>query len=213
LREWYSIHFPELDQIVQKHDLYARIVSAAGERSGIGTVKAGLDRDFEAKIKAAADDSLGASFNEKDVAAVKSIADASISLTKIRDGIESYIESSMKEIAPNTAELVGGLLGARLIARAGGIKKLALMPASTVQVLGAEDAFFRFLKTRKKPPKHGIIFQHPDVRSAPNETRGKIARALAAKIAIAAKSDAFKGSFIGGKLREDFQKRVASLKK
>ena len=96
--------------------------------------------------------------------------------------------------------------------KAGGISRLARLPAGTIQILGAEDAFFTFLKTRKNPPKHGIIFQLPEIRSAPKKDRGKIARTFAAKLAIAVKTDAFKGEFIGDRLRKEFEKRVQSLK-
>jgi len=212
LREWYSIHYPELDHIIVKHDMYARLVAKVGDKNNYGKTKAGLDADFEKKIIDAANNSLGATFSENDVKAVQNLAGSVHTLTETRKNIESYIEETMKEIAPNTAEIAGSLLGGRLIAKAGGIKKLALMPASTIQVLGAEDAFFRFLKTKKNPPKHGIIFQHPHVRSAGRKTRGKIARSLAAKIAIASRIDTFKGKFVGDKLKKDFEKRVNSLK-
>ena len=107
--------------------------------------------------------------------------------------------------------LAGSLLGARLISLAGSLSRLARMPASTIQVLGAEDAFFRFLKTKKKPPKHGIIFTLPEIRGASKNKRGKISRKFAAKLAIAAKADHFKGEFIGEGLREDFLRKIKKI--
>jgi len=91
------------------------------------------------------------------------------------------------------------------------LSRMSTFPASTIQILGAEDAFFKFLKTGKKPPKHGIIFQLPEIRGAPKKIRGKIARTFAAKVSIAAKVDANKGKFIGNKLKEDFLKKVEKL--
>jgi nucleolar protein 56 len=119
----------------------------------------------------------------------------------------------MQKTAPNISALAGPLLGARLIKLSNGLKRMAILPSSTIQILGAEDAFFRFLKTGKKPPKHGIIFQYPEIRNAKREIRGKLSRTLASKLAVAAKIDAYKGEFIGDKLNEDFLKRIASLKK
>jgi nucleolar protein 56 len=90
---------------------------------------------------------------------------------------------------------------------------MATLPASTIQILGAEDAFFRFLRTGKKPPKHGIIFQHPEIRNARREIRGKLARTLATKLSLASKIDAYHGEYMGEYLNESFMKRVNSLKK
>ncbi|MDP8003839.1 MAG: C/D box methylation guide ribonucleoprotein complex aNOP56 subunit, partial [Caldisphaera sp.] len=131
----------------------------------------------------------------------------------LRKDLDQYATSAMKEVAPNITELVGPLLGARLISLAGGLERLATMPASTIQVLGAEKALFRALKTGGRPPKHGIIFQYPEIYKSPKWQRGKIARALAAKLAIAAKVDAYSGRFIGNKLKEDLNKRTEEIKK
>ncbi len=118
----------------------------------------------------------------------------------------------MGEIAPNIKELAGPLLGARLIAKAGGLKKMAELPASTIQVLGAEKALFRHLTKGTRPPKHGILFQHPWVRNAKRWQRGKIARSLAAKLAIAAKEDYFEGRFIADKLKKELEERIEEIK-
>jgi nucleolar protein 56 len=101
-------------------------------------------------------------------------------------------------------------VGARLIALAGGLKRMSMMPSSTIQVLGAEKALFRSLKTGTRPPKHGILFQHPDVHSARRELRGKISRLLANKIAVAARIDAFSGR-VNPSLKEDYSRRLSRL--
>jgi len=131
----------------------------------------------------------------------------------LRRELTDYISTVMKEVAPNITALVGPLLGARLISLAGSLESLARLPASTIQVLGAEKALFRALRTGGKPPKHGVIFQYPDIHRSPRWQRGKIARALAAKLAIAAKVDAFTGRFIGDKLREELRRRIEEIKK
>jgi len=117
----------------------------------------------------------------------------------------------MDGVAPNTRALVGSLLGARLIALAGTLNNLAKMPASTIQVLGAEKALFRSLRTGTRPPKHGIIFQHTIIHEAKSWQRGKVARVLAGKLAIAARIDAFSGKYMGDKLKADLEKRIKEI--
>jgi nucleolar protein 56 len=121
------------------------------------------------------------------------------------------MDSTMDEVAPNIKALAGSLLGARLIALTGGLINLAKMPASTVQVLGAEKALFRSLKTGARPPKHGIIFQHTIIHDGKRWQRGKMARALAGKLAIAARSDAFSGKYIGDDLKANFERRIKEI--
>ncbi len=126
--------------------------------------------------------------------------------------LEKQIEVDMYKIAPNTSRIVGPLIGARLISLAGGMQKLAIMPASTVQILGAEKALFRFKKEGGKPPKHGVIFQHPLINKAARTERGKIARLLAAKIATATKADVFTKRDISNDLKEGLNKRIKEIK-
>ncbi len=112
-------------------------------------------------------------------------------MTKVRKDIEAHVENEMKTIAPNLGAILGTAVGARVLAKAGSLKKLASMPASTIQIMGAEKALIRALKTGTAPPKHGILFQHPIVHAAPRWQRGKMARAIAAKAAIAARVDMY----------------------
>jgi len=216
LREWYSIHFPELDDIVANHELYVSLVHELGNRDAFDNlqekIKIKLHPDMAQKIRNASKDSFGAEFSTPDIDAVKAFAKPILDLYENKAMIEAYIEQLMNKIAPNISALAGPLLGARIISLAGGLKRLSTLPASTIQILGAEDAFFKFLRTKIKPPKHGVIFQLPEIRSAPKKIRGKISRTFAAKLAICAKVDAFGGEFIGDKLRGDFLKRVDGLK-
>jgi len=126
--------------------------------------------------------------------------------------LEKQIEVDMYKIAPNTSRIVGPLIGARLISLTGGMQKLATMPASTVQILGAEKALFRFKKEGGKPPKHGVIFQHPLINRAARTERGKIARLLATKIATATKADVFTKRDISDDLKEGLDKRIKEIK-
>jgi nucleolar protein 56 len=216
LREWYSLHFPELDELVREHLDYARIVHELGHRSNItveNLKKLGFSEEKARKIADAAAKSMGADLSDFDIEYIRTLAGIILDLYKLRETLGEYIEAVMKEVAPNITALVGPKLGARLLSLAGGLENLAKLPASTIQVLGAEKALFRALRTGGKPPKHGVIFQYPAIHRSPRWQRGKIARALAAKLAIAAKVDYFTGRFIGDKLKEELEKRIEEIKK
>jgi rRNA biogenesis protein Nop56/Nop58 len=216
LREWYSVHFPELDELVRDHEEYARLVYELKDRSNFtkeNLVKLGLPEDRAEKIATASTNSIGAELSDFDLEYIAILAEIILNLYKLRSTLDGYIDTVMKEVAPNICALVGPKLGARLLSLAGGLEKLAKLPASTIQVLGAEKALFRALRTGGKPPKHGVIFQHPAIHKSPRWQRGKIARALAAKLAIAAKVDLFTGRYIGDKLIQEFEQRVEEVKK
>lgn len=215
LREWYGIHFPELDRLLEKHETYARLVVNIGNREDFTAERLereGLPGQKAEQITNAAKTSMGADLSERDLAQIQALGRRVLDLYDLRESLEKYIDDVMEEVAPNIKALTGALLGARLIALAGGLNNLAKMPASTLQVLGAEKALFRSLKTGTKPPKHGIIFQHPYLHEAKKWQRGKIARALAGKLAIAARTDAFGGRFIGEELKADLEKRVEEIR-
>ena len=118
----------------------------------------------------------------------------------------------MQETAPNLTNIAGYLLGARLLSIAGSLPKLASMPSSTVQVIGANNALFKHLKGKAPSPKHGVIFRHPLINSAPRKLRGKIARAVASKISLAARYDCYSGE-IKGNLPNELEKKVAYIRR
>jgi nucleolar protein 56 len=145
--------------------------------------------------------------------AVMDLADTLYRLYDDEERTEAYIQEIVEETCPNMCAIVGGPLAARLISLSGGLERLSSLPSSTVQLLGAEKAMFRHLKSGKRPPKHGVIYQHPEVHKAPYWQRGNIARALAGKILIAAKVDQYKGEFCGDRLNEEFMTRVEDIKR
>jgi nucleolar protein 56 len=134
-------------------------------------------------------------------------------VTKEIKTLQNQIETHITTIAPNLTTITGPLIGARLLAQAGSLKKLAMYPASTIQILGAEKALFRYKKDGGKPPKHGIIYQHTSINTAPRKDRGRIARQMATKIAIAIKADYFTKRDIATTLKNDFQKQLKHQKK
>jgi nucleolar protein 56 len=217
LREWYGVHFPELDRLVEKHETYARLVMNLGYRDNFSfeaLEKEALPKERAENTANAAEKSMGADMAEQDLAEIQALSRNVLELYELRKNMENYVDKTMEEVAPNTRAIAGSLLGARLIAIAGSLQNLAMRPASTIQVLGAEKALFRSLKTGARPPKHGLIFQHALLHDAKRWQRGKIARALAGKLAIAARADAFGGGrYIGDRLKADVDKRIEEIRK
>ncbi|MEM0497966.1 MAG: ATP-binding protein [Methanothrix sp.] len=139
------------------------------------------------------------------------VARSLLELIRARKDMEGLLESRAKELAPNLSSILGPVLAARLISRAGGLERLARLPASTMQVIGAERALFRHLRGKAPSPKHGLIFRHPLIQSSPKRLRGRIARALAAKLAIAARIDLYSGT-LDQKLAESLNERVLQIR-
>jgi len=214
VREWYGMHFPELDRLLDKHETYARLVFKLGNKDNFTDEK--LEKEDVPKSKAekitkSAETSMGADLSEIDITQIQTLCKNVLELYQLRQSLENYLDTTMEDVTPNIKALAGSLLGARLIALAGGLTNLAKMPSSTIQVLGAEKALFRSLKTGTRPPKHGIIFQHTLLHEAKKWQRGKIARAMAGKLAIAARADAFGSRYIGEELKADLEKRIEEI--
>ena len=215
VREWYGLHFPEMDRMIEKHDTYARLIAKLGNRRNLTLdrmIAEGIPKEKAEELAKGAKKSMGAELSDSDLTVLQSFCDLMLDLYKFRAKSEAYVEEVMKEIAPNMTTVVGASLSARLISIAGSLDNLAKMPASTLQVLGAEKALFRSLKTGARPPKHGVIFQHTAIHQSPRWQRGKIARALSGKLSIAARVDAFGGDFIGQKLKDEVDKKVDEIK-
>ena len=214
LSEWYGIHFPELQELVRDNDQYIQLISKtnAAIRSELTEeIISHLSDKRREHILNAALHSLGSEISPYDMKPIGDFANFGVEILKVKESLESYIDESMKEVAPNIQKLVGSLLGARLIALAGSLENLAKVSSGTVQVLGAEKALFRHLRSGEDPPKHGVLFQSPYIHSAKKHVRGKIARALAGKLSIAARVDYFSGEFIGETLLNDLEERIKDI--
>lgn len=192
VKEWYGWHFPELGKILNDNLAYARVILALGMRSN--ATKADLSEilpeEIETAVKAAADLSMGTEISEEDLENITLLAEQVVSYSEYRGQLSSYLDARMRAIAPSLTELVGYLVGARLIAHAGSLMNLAKNPGSTIQILGAEKALFRALKTKHATPKYGLIYHASLVGQATGKNKGKIARQLAAKAALGVRSDA-----------------------
>ncbi len=211
LSEWFKLNFPELD--VANEESYALIVAEFGSKEGLSKAKL-VEMVGEAKggeVFAQSKKSFGAPFDEADTAVIRAFASQIYSLFAARKVLEDYINEQANKEMKNLSYILEPTIAARLMTTAGGLEKLALMPASTIQVIGAENALFKHIKSGTNPPKHGIIFQSAYIRGEPLERRGRIALALAAKLAIAAKGDYFSGNFIAEKLKADLDARVKEV--
>ena len=213
-KEWYGLHFPELENMVDSIEGYARIV-LAGRRDGLTAESfeaAGFPSEKTEMLLVAASNSRGGEITDQSLEMVQTMAGQLISFYDLRRRLEALVEKEMGAVAPNLAAILGTALSARMLARIGSIKKMASLPASTLQVLGAERALFRSLKTGSEPPKHGLLFQHPLVHAAPRWQRGKIARAIAAKAVIAARVDVYsEGGELNKTLLEKLNVRIGEI--
>ena len=212
VREWYGLHFPELDNMIDTISGYSKIIMA-GKRENITQntyLDAGFPEEKAEMLSLLQKKSRGGQISDENLAIVQNIAKQILELFDLRQSLEQHIESQMQLIAPNVSVILGSAVGARILAKAGSLKRLASMPASTIQVLGAEKALFRALKTGAQPPKHGLLFQHQLVHAAPRWQRGKIARAIAAKAAIGARVDVF-GAGRNDTLLEKLNIRVTEI--
>lgn len=212
--EWYSLHFPELQDILKDNLALAKLVIEIGRRGTFdeeALERHGYGGKKGEAIMLASERSKGGTISEKDMRRIVGLAELAVKTANEREKLAETVDSTMNKIAPNITQVAGATIGARLIARAGGLERMARLPASTIQVLGAEKALFRAIRTGSRPPKHGILFQHEAVHMAPKWQRGKIARTLANKIAIAARIDYYRGTK-AGELTGLFEKRLAEIK-
>jgi len=201
LREWYSIHFPEMDKAVKSHEKFVNLVAKFGSREKIE----------DPEISLLAGKSIGIDLREEDIKIFQLFAQKILEMRRLYEELTKYIEKVTREVAPNFSELATPLLAAKLISKAGGLEKLAKLSSSSIQLMGSEKALFRYLHGKGKPPKHGLIFNHPLIQKSPAKSRGKIARVLASKLSMAAKIDFFTGKYKADELKKELEERVKEI--
>lgn len=192
VKEWYGWHFPEMAKILNDNLAYSKVVLKMGMRTNWENCSLAeiLPEEIETAVKSAADKSMGTEITEEDLENIKLLAQQVVDFTEYRQQLASYLSARMTAIAPNLTALVGDLVGARLIAHAGSLMNLSKSPASTIQILGAEKALFRALKTKHDTPKYGLIYHASLIGQASGKNKGKMARVLAAKAALGIRVDA-----------------------
>jgi len=217
IREWYSYHFPELIKIVPENALYAKVVKLVKNRKELTQDKVEeleailMDSSRAQAVIDASKSSMGMDISPVDLLNIDMFASRVIGITEYRKELSTYLRSKMSIVAPNLATLIGDTVGARLISHAGSLTNLAKCPASTVQILGAEKALFRALKTRGNTPKYGLIFHSSFIGRAGAKNKGRISRYLANKCSIASRIDCFSEdstTVFGSKLKEQVEDRL-----
>ncbi|XP_023029115.2 nop56 ribonucleoprotein [Leptinotarsa decemlineata] len=217
IREWYSYHFPELVKICPDNYTFAKLAKFIKNRKELkddsleGLEEITMDSAKAQAIIDASKSSMGMDISEIDLLNIEMFASRVISLADYRKQLAQYLRSKMSDVAPNLAALIGDQVGARLIAHAGSLTNLAKYPASTVQILGAEKALFRALKTRGNTPKYGLIFHSTFIGRAGTKNKGRISRYLANKCSIASRIDCFSdvpSQIFGEKLRQQVEDRL-----
>ncbi|XP_020861035.1 nucleolar protein 56 [Phascolarctos cinereus] len=218
VREWYGYHFPELVKIVNDNATYCRLARLIGNRKELNEEKLEALQELtmdEAKARAILDasrSSMGMDISPIDLINIESFSSRVVSLSEYRQSLSKYLSSKMFQVAPSLSALIGEAVGARLISHAGSLTNLAKYPASTVQILGAEKALFRALKTRGNTPKYGLIFHSTFIGRAAAKNKGRISRYLANKCSIASRIDCFSEvptNVFGQKLREQVEERLS----
>ncbi|KRX56823.1 Nucleolar protein 58 [Trichinella sp. T9] len=191
-REWYGWHFPELGKCISDHLLYAQIVERIGFRecAPMTNLSDLLSEDLQKKVKKMSLHSLGTEISTTDLKSIKLLCKQIIEISKYRTELGNYLRARMFSLAPNLASLTGEIIGARLIARAGSLLGLSKMSASTIQIIGAEKALFRAIKTKRDTPKYGLIYHAQIISTVPQKLKGKVARMLANKATLAVRYDA-----------------------
>ncbi|KAJ5986078.1 Nucleolar protein 56 [Penicillium sp. IBT 35674x] len=217
-REWYSWHFPELVKIVSDNQRYAEIALFVQDKKNLNDESlhdiAALvddDKDVAQNIIDAAKHSMGQDISESDMENCTAFAARVVSLAKYRKSLYQYLVSKMSVVAPNLAALIGEVVGARLISHAGSLTNLSKYPASTVQILGAEKALFRALKTKGNTPKYGLLYHSSFIGRAGPKNKGRISRFLANKCSIASRIDNFSdepNTKFGEALKQQVEERL-----
>ncbi len=196
LREWYELYNPEFSRSIESHEMFVELILSKTKQELLKEIK--HDENL-----------LGADLNKQDIEPMLNLARTIHELYLLKQKHTDYLETLMETYCKNVKTIAGALIGAKLLEHAKSLKHLAALPASTIQILGAEKALFRHIKTGARSPKYGVLISHPFVSRAKQKERGKIARALANKLALAAKVDYYKGEFIGDKLRAEIEKKFS----
>ncbi|KRZ54985.1 Nucleolar protein 58, partial [Trichinella nativa] len=219
-REWYGWHFPELGKCISDHLLYAQIVERIGFRecAPMTNLSDLLSDDLQKKVKKMSLHSLGTEISTTDLKSIKLLCKQIIEISKYRTELGNYLRARMFSLAPNLASLTGEIIGARLIARAGSLLGLSKMSASTIQIIGAEKALFRAIKTKRDTPKYGLIYHAQIISTVPQKLKGKVARMLANKATLAVRYDALSEhtddgdmNILGLEQRAILEKRIKAL--
>jgi nucleolar protein 56 len=212
LSEWYGIYFPEIKIGNPKTLAQLALALNANPPDKDAIVKAVEDPSKAEEVYRKASGTMGRKMGAEERDAVTRFAELSLSMDSALEQLKAYIKSASTRMLPNTSYLTDETIAAELLSKAGSLDKLATMPASTVQLLGAEKALFKHIKFGSKPPKYGILFKLPAIGTAPKYMRGRIARVYATKISIGLKGDVYSKRFIAEGLKKSLDAAVERIK-
>lgn len=220
LKEWYSWHFPELAKIVTDNLVYTKLVNLIQNKSTLTDEHVEVieelvtDGEIAKQIVEASKTSMGQGLSEIDQNTIIELCNKILKHFEFRAKIQEFLRRRMVLVAPNLTSLIGENVGAKLISQAGSLTTLAKYPASTVQILGAEKALFRALKTKGNTPKYGLLYHSTFIGRAQAKDKGKISRYLANKCSLASRLDNFlinPTTKFGEKMREQVEQRLKFL--
>lgn len=213
LAEWFGVYFPDIELGNPKTLAEITSLIVKGDYDFQNVLDLINDNAKAKHVYELSKDKALRSMNEGEKQAILSFAEMSKNMDTTLTSLESYIKEASTKLLPNTTYLTDEKIAAEMLSRAGSIERLATMPASTIQLLGAEKALFKHLKFGSKPPKYGILFKMTIINSAPREIRGKIARAYATKISIGLKADYYTKNFIADKLKKTLEETIEKIRK
>ncbi len=212
LSEWFGIYFPDV-KVGNPYSL-SKLVQAVASKGRLSkddvesiTGKNETSDELYEKMSNTISRELG----EEERSAISRYAEIGVRMEESKLALESYIKASTERLLPNTAFLTDSTIAAELLSKAGSLDRLVMMPAGTIQLLGAEKALFKHIKFGSKPPKYGVLFRLPAIAQARADVRGRLARAYSAKIATALKADIMTKRFIGDELKSSLDKSVERI--
>jgi len=197
VREWYSWYNPEFSRQLSNNEKFVELIVKKDKKT--------LLKEINVK------ESMGKDLKKEDVDAIIKLAKQANELIKVQESEREYLERILEKHCPNTLIVLGDTLTAKLIRHCGSLEKLAMTPAPVIQIMGAEKALFKHLSKKGKSPKYGVLAVHPLISKVSRRNKGKMARAVADKAAIAIKIDFFKGEPVGEKFRKELEKKAKTF--
>ncbi len=208
LEEWYGGYFPNVK--MTSHETFAKLISRVRSKDVDDSTLEEILGDGATKVSDAIKSSLGfPEMGEEEYSGLKAVADEVLNIIELQKKLDKILDAQTKKLMPNITYLIDYKIAAEMLAKAGSLERFANMPASTIQLLGAERALFKHLKFGGRPPKYGYLFKLPELATVNKKEKGRMARIYATKISIASRADAYSHRFIADKLKESLDKARA----
>ncbi len=205
LEEWYGAYFPNLK--LNNHETYAKIITKINNKNvDIDNLKEIVGEEHEKILKLIKSSEGFPEIELDEYKAMSELAEEELAIIRVQDNLGTFLEMQTKKLMPNVVYLIDYKIAAEMLSRAGSLEHLAILPASTIQLLGAEKALFKHVKFGSRPPKYGYLFKLPELANLDKKEKGRMARVYATKISIAARADYYTKRFIADTLKEQINK-------